>query len=80
MIVIKTLHVSTSGECLETVRYFSFTCRRRHCEIILRYQYGRDPRSYELYLSSSELGMKIIQARTGFKPMAFAIPMQRSPN
>ena len=72
--------LAPQGNVSRTVRYFSFTCWRRHCEIILRYQYGRDPRSYELYLSSSELGMKIIQARTGFKPMAFAIPVQRSPN
>ena len=40
-----------------------------------------DPPSYEHYLTSSwKLGLKKIQARTGFELMTFAILVQRSTN
>ena len=38
-------------------------------------EYGSDPRSYEYFLGSREN-----EVRTGFEPMTFAIPVQRSNN
>ena len=40
-----------------------------------------DPRSYEHYWTNSwSKAWKIFQARSGFEPMTFAIPLQRSTN
>ena len=40
-----------------------------------------DPRSYEHYWTNSwNKAWKIFQARSGFEPMTFAIPLQRSTN
>ena len=71
--------------------FFNWTLRKKNdvflCRLInkikltLIYEYGSDLRSYEHYLTSSEIRpQKKIRARTGFEPMTFAIPVQRSTN
>ena len=46
-----------------------------------RNEYRGNPRSYEYHWTSSEnKAWKKIQVRTGFQPMTFTIPVQRSTN